>query len=219
VAADLTGPGEEAATPGPEEAAARRTVTVAVPRLWWRTLAIVILLVAMGVALFAQWRRAEDLAAEAADRRAITKAAATLGTALMSYDFEHLDRAERAVLAVSTKKFAAKYKEAFGAGLQPIITRLQATATASVGRVYVTEIKGSSARAVVVLDSEVRSATGLRRLDDSYLEMGLRRERGKWRIDDVTAVAAAGENVTPPPSEPAPSDPAPPAEPAPGGSG
>ena len=178
------------------------------------------LVVVLGLLALVQWRRAESLASEADDRRAITRAATALGTALMSYDFNHLDRAERAVLRVSTKRFAAKYREAFGAGLQPLITRLQATATASAGAVYVTEIRGNAARAVVVIDSEVKSTAGTRRLVDSYLEMGLRREGGRWKVDDVTAVAAAGENVTPPgAAEPPPPDPGAPAGAAPGGGG
>lgn len=188
--------------------AARPSVTISMPSVSVRAVVTLLVIVGLAVGLAVQWRRASDLSSEASERRAVAATATMLAKALMSYDFHHLDRARAAVLAVSTKEFADKYRDAFAQGLQPLITQLKATAKATVRDVYVRDVEGRIARAVVVLDSEVQSTAGLRRLVGSYLEMELRREGSKWKVNEVTAVAAAGENVTPPgATPPTPSEP------------
>lgn len=168
-----------------------------------RVAATLVLLLVLATVLGAlQWRRAGGLASDAKTQRDIATTAAAFGEALLSYDFDDLSAARDRVVNLATEDFGKSYSETFRAGLRTIITRLKATAEATVRDVYVTEASADKAKAMVVLDSKVRSSAGVRELVGSYLEMELRREGGTWKVDAVTAVAAAQETVTKPSPRP-----------------
>jgi Mce-associated membrane protein len=150
---------------------------------------------AVGVAV-AQWQRAEDLDDEAADRRDAATAASTFASALLSYSADDLDVARERVTALSTPTFAADYADAFEGGLRTVIDELDAVSTATVRDVFVSEVSGASARAVVVVDAEVTSAAGVRDLTGSYLQIELERVDGRWLVSAATAVGAEDESVT-----------------------
>ncbi len=162
-----------------------------------------ILVVVLGVLAVVQWRRSASLSGEARDRDEITRTAGAFGRALLSYDADDLAQARERVVRLATEDFGESYTQTFRSGLGTIITKLKATAVATVKEVYVTEVDGDEAKAMVVMDSKVQSSAGTRELVGSYLEMELRREDGTWKVDGVTAVAAAQETITSPkPSKP-----------------
>ncbi len=177
----------------------RRLRGGASPRL---AAALVTLCVLLAVLSIVQWRRANGLAGDATARRQVMTTAGAFGEALLSYNFSELSDARDRVLRYATKRFGSQYAETFRAGLQTIITRLEASAEATLRDVYVTEIDGDDAKAIVVLDSKVRSSAGVRELIGSYLEMVLKRESGAWKVDAVTAVAAASDTVKSPAPSP-----------------
>lgn len=162
------------------------------------TQTLVALCVVLAILLAVQWRRAGGLAGDESVRRQVTTTAGAFGEALLSYNFSDLADARDRVLRYATRRFGAQYAETFRTGLQTIITRLEASAEAKLRDVYVTEIDGDEAKAIVVVDSKVRSSAGERELLGSYLEMILQREDGAWKVDAVTAVAAASDTVTSP---------------------
>ena len=171
----------------------------------WRLLGRVLLLVLLaGAAAVAvvQWQRAEDLDAEADERRDVAGAASTFASALLSYDAEDLDVARERVTALSTPTFAADYADAFEGGLRTVIDQLDAVSTATVRDVFVSEVSGASARAVVVVDAEVTSTAGVRDLTGSYLQIELERVDDRWLVSAAVAVGAEDETVIGPEQPP-----------------
>ncbi|MFI0354804.1 hypothetical protein [Actinomadura sp. 9N407] len=145
-----------------------------------------------------QWRAADEAAQREADRKAVQERAGQFGQALLSYDHTNLQAARNKVLSLASDDFAKTYDVAFTGGLEGVITKLKATATATVRSVYLSQVDGASAKAVVVMDSEVRSSAGTRRVLGSYLDMRLARQGGGWRITEVTSIGAVNESMTDP---------------------
>ena len=166
-----------------------------------RALVVLLLLIAVTVAVV-QWRHAHELGDRAHARRRVATVAGEFGESLLSYNYQHLADAQKRLFRNGTKRFAQEYSGAFAGGLEAAITGLQATSTASVRDVYVTDVVGRSARAVVTLDSEVRSSAATRRTVSSYLDMGLVLQKGRWKVDTVISVASLDEKTTPNPAAP-----------------
>ncbi|MEW2355549.1 hypothetical protein [Spirillospora sp. NPDC029432] len=158
----------------------------------------VLVLAASVVTAGLQWKAADDAARREADRTAVRDRAGRFGQALLSYDHTNLQAARTKVLSLASDDFAKTYDVAFTGGLEGVITKLKATATATVRDVYLEDVDEASAKAVVVMDSEVRSTAGTRRVLGSYLDMRLARQGGRWRITEVTSIGAVNESMTDP---------------------
>ncbi|WP_165965949.1 hypothetical protein [Actinomadura sp. 7K534] len=148
-----------------------------------------------------QWYQADQAAQRDAERREVRSSAAEFGEALLSYDHTKLQAARDRVLGLASDDFAKTYDEAFTGGLEGVITKLKASATATVRTVYLEEIEAGTAKAVVVMDSEVTSTAGTRRVLGSYLDMRLTRRGDEWKVTEVTSVGAANETMTNPDGE------------------
>jgi Mce-associated membrane protein len=156
----------------------------------------VVALVAVGFGGF-QWRHAHDLGDREQVRTEVGRIAGLFGEALLSYDYNDLATARDRVLTHATDRFGQEYTTAFTGGLETAITKLQATSTATVRDVYLADVERDTARAIVTLDSEVRSTAGTRRTVSSYLDMALVHQNGEWKVDSVTSVAALDQTTTP----------------------
>ena len=165
---------------------------------------VVALLAAAASVAVVQWQRANDLDADITERRAVATAASTFASALLSYDAQDLGTARDRVTALSTPAFAEQYATAFDEGLSTVIDELDAVSTATVRDVFVAEVSGSSARAVVVVDASVESAAGVRDLTGSYLQIELERVGDRWLVSAASAVGAEDESLTE--TAPAPPD-------------
>ncbi|RAY12389.1 hypothetical protein DPM19_24890 [Actinomadura craniellae] len=157
--------------------------------------ALPVALVASVVTAGLQWYQADQAAQREADRQAVRARAGEFGRALLSYDHRNLQAARNRVLSLASDDFAKTYDAAFTGGLEGVIARLKADATATVRTVYLGDIEGSTARAIVVMDSEVRSSAGTRRVLGSHLDMRLIRTGERWRITEVTSIGAANETM------------------------
>lgn len=158
--------------------------------------AVLVALAASVVTAGLQWYQADQAAQREAERRAVRARAGEFGQALLSYDHRNLQAARNRVLSMASDDFAKTYDAAFTGGLESVITRLKADATATVRTVYLGDIEGSTARAIVVMDSEVHSTAGTRRVLGSYLDMRLTRTGERWRVTEVTSIGAADETMT-----------------------
>jgi Mce-associated membrane protein len=161
-----------------------------------RVAAVVVAIAAVAVA-GVERHHADQLAAQAAVRREVARTAGRFGEALLSYDYAHLDQARARLARDSTKRFADQYNDAFNGGLGAAINGLKATSTASVRDVYVDDVDGRTAHAIVTVDSEVHSTTSTRRTVGSYLDMTLLRSGGRWKVDAVISVASLDQQTTP----------------------
>ncbi|HEU5029940.1 MAG TPA: hypothetical protein VFV01_33855 [Spirillospora sp.] len=175
-------------------------------------LLVVAVLIASIVTAGLQWHRADKADTREDVRRQVGDSAGRFGQALLSYDHTRLQAARNRVLSLASDDFAKTYDQAFTGGLEGIITKLKADASATVRTVYVGDVDGSNARAVVVMDSEVHSTAGTRSVLGSYLDMKLARSHGAWKVTEVTSIGAANESMTDPdgkqqttPTQPGPS--------------
>ncbi|MGI8329214.1 hypothetical protein ACRYCC_04570 [Actinomadura scrupuli] len=176
--------------------------------------ALVVLALAAAVTTAAlQWHRADRLDQRERTRQQVAARAGQFGQALLSYDHTRLDAARKRVLGMAATDFGKTYDVAFTGGLQDAITKLKADATATVRTVYVSAVDGSNAKAIVVMDSEVKSSAGTRRVLGSYLEMELVEQHGQWRVNAVNSIGAINESLTKNGGAPAPSTAAPTAAP------
>ncbi|MEU9021290.1 hypothetical protein [Actinomadura sp. NPDC048394] len=175
-------------------------------------LLVVAVLIASIVTAGLQWHRADKADTREDVRRQVGDSAGRFGQALLSYDHTRLQAARNRVLSLASDDFAKTYDQAFTGGLEGIITKLKADASATVRTVYIGDVDGSNARAVVVMDSEVHSTAGTRSVLGSYLDMKLARSHGTWKVTEVTSIGAANESMTDPdgkqqttPTQPEPS--------------
>ncbi len=181
-----------------KKAGASRSVTIAIPMpgraSFGRLLALLVLAAALAVAGL-QWRHAADLEKQERTRDQISSVAGRFGRALLSYEHGDLTEARERVLALATADFGKTYEVAFTGTLQNTITELKADATATVRVVYVSGGADGSARAVVVMDSQVKSTAGTRNVTGSYLQMDLVEQKGRWKVSAVNSIGAINESL------------------------
>ncbi|MEU5876069.1 hypothetical protein [Spirillospora sp. NPDC047279] len=183
----------------PDEPGGTRRSWLRVPQKSLLTRAtVVVVLIGSIVTAGLQWREADRADRQEAEHKRIKASASEFGQALLSYDHTKLQAARDRVLALASDDFAKTYDEAFTGGLEGVITKLKADATATVRAVYLGEVTEGTAKAVVVMDSEVRSSAGTRRVIGSFLDMRLERRGDRWQVSNVTSVGSANESMVDP---------------------
>lgn len=137
-----------------------------------------------------QWRRADRLAHTENARNAAIATAGRFGVALFTYDYNDLPAARGKVVALATDRFAKGYRATTAPAQDEAILRLKAHESARLGGVFVSNVSGDRAGAVVVVRTTVQSTEGAR-TTVSYLQMALVRQGGQgWKVDTAKAVPA-----------------------------
>jgi hypothetical protein len=149
-----------------------------------------------------QWRYDSDLAGERDERTAAMTVASTFAEKLLTYDYKDLATARANVTALVTDSYKQTYEQAFSIGLEPQITKLQATSVAHVHEVYLTEVtkdqsNATTAKAIVVVDADTTSTAGTRTLQGTFLMVELVKSNGRFLVNAVSAVSTANESLTP----------------------
>ncbi|MBB5077302.1 hypothetical protein [Nonomuraea endophytica] len=159
------------------------------------------LVAALAATAVLQWMsagRAQDaraaLEADRALRLEVSQAAHTFGQSLLSYDYQSLQATRTKLMAMATGDFLNTYDDAFGGVMEQVIVKLQAVSVATVRDVYLADVDQSSAHAIVVVDQQVTTAKAIRSVKDSHLKIALVREKGSWKVREVTVLGAAQEN-------------------------
>ncbi|MEV0384830.1 hypothetical protein [Nonomuraea sp. NPDC050643] len=134
------------------------------------------------------------LESERALRLEVSGAAGAFSTALLSYDYQDLQTTRSTLAAQATGDFLATYDAAFGGTMAQVIVKLKATAHATVREVYVADVDEATAHAIVVVDQQVNTSQAIRSVKDSHLKISLVKEKGTWKIHDVTVLGAASED-------------------------
>ncbi|MEU8144214.1 hypothetical protein [Nonomuraea sp. NPDC048901] len=164
--------------------------------------AVVALLVAALAATAAlQWISASQardslarLESERALRLEVSGAASSFGKALLSYDYQNLQATRATLTAQATGDFLATYDEAFGGAMAQVIVKLKAVSQANVREVYLSDVDEATAHAIVVVDQQVNTSEAIRSVKDSHLKISLVKEKGVWKVHDVTVLGAAKED-------------------------
>ncbi|MEV4113667.1 hypothetical protein [Nonomuraea sp. NPDC049695] len=159
------------------------------------------LVAALAATAVLQWisaSQAEDararLEAERALRLEVSGAANAFSKALLSYDYRNLQSTRSTLAAQATGDFLATYDAAFGGAMAQVIVKLKATSQATVRETYLADVDEATAHAIVVVDQQVNTSEAIRSVKDSHLKISLVKEKGIWKIHDVTVLGAASED-------------------------
>ncbi|MFI9837054.1 hypothetical protein ACIHFD_08470 [Nonomuraea sp. NPDC051941] len=159
------------------------------------------LVAALAATAVLQWisaTQAEDararLESERALRLEVSGAASAFSKALLSYDYQNLQNTRSTLAAQATGDFLATYDAAFGGAMAQVIVKLKATSQATVREVYLADVDEATAHAIVVVDQQVNTSEAIRSVKDSHLKISLVKEKGTWKIHDVTVLGAASED-------------------------
>lgn len=144
-----------------------------------------------------QWREADRLGGQDRTEQLVRTRSAEFARALLAYRHSELDTAQARIRELSSADFNRTYETAFG-GLAEVISKYQADATATVRDTYLNGFDGERAKSIVVLDSEVRSTLGVRRVLGTKLMLELVLEKGAWRVDSMVTLPADDETLTKP---------------------
>ncbi|MFI7418398.1 hypothetical protein [Nonomuraea sp. NPDC049684] len=166
-----------------------------------------VLVAAVAAVAVLQWigaSRARDalarLESERALRLQVSDAASAFGQALLSYDYKDLQSTRSTLSAQATGDFQATYDAAFGGAMSQAIVQLKAVSRAKVREVYLTDADAdadadaATAHAIVVVDQQVNTAQAIRTVHDSHLKITLVKQKGAWKVQDVTVLGAASED-------------------------
>ncbi|GAA2734616.1 hypothetical protein GCM10010439_57420 [Actinocorallia aurantiaca] len=182
----------------PVEKSGRDTVAVRIPVGGILLVAAVVLvLIASVTTAVLQWREADRLGDAAHTEQLVRTRSAEFSQALLAYRYTELDGARERIGSLSSAEFGQSYQTAFD-GLAEVIRKYEANAKATVRDVYVNEVDGQRARTLVVLDTEVSSTAGVRRVLGTKLMLELILEKGVWKVDSMATLAADDESLTKP---------------------
>jgi len=157
---------------------------------------VLVFLTAVATA-FLQWREADRLADRDRTEQQVRTRSAEFARALLAYRHTELDTSQSRIRDLTSTDFNRTYETAFG-GLSEVIAKYEADATATVREVYLDDFDGEQAKTLVVLDSEVRSTLGVRRVLGTKLMLELVLEKDDWRVDSMVTLPADDETLTKP---------------------
>ena len=135
---------------------------------------------------------------ERSERDDILEVSGDFAAALLTYDYEDLERTKQRVLALSTGKFRREYEQAFDGGLDTLFKETRARSAGTVTDLFVGEIDDGSVTTLAVVNASSVGAGGRRRLSDTYLELQLVKVGGKWRVDGATYLNLSGSDAPAP---------------------
>ncbi|MGP3955187.1 hypothetical protein ACTWPT_04260 [Nonomuraea sp. 3N208] len=134
------------------------------------------------------------LEAERALRLEVSGAASAFSKALLSYDYRDLQTTRATLTAQATGDFLTTYDTAFGGAMAQVIVKLKAVSQATVREVYLADVDEATAHAIVVVDQQVNTSEAIRSVKDSHLKISLVKDKGIWKVHDVTVLGAASED-------------------------
>ena len=125
----------------------------------------------------------DDLRADRDDRRDVARVASTFAATYMTVDYEDVDSTSAELEDLVTEAFATAFSER-REPLRESFAALETSTVATTDEVFVGDIEGDTARALVILDIELSStAIGPQQLEDFSIVVDLLKVDGEWRVD------------------------------------
>jgi hypothetical protein len=154
----------------------------------WPIVAAVAMVLAVGLGAVALAKNgdANDLADERDARREVARVSAEFGEAYLSYDFDDVDGASDAVVALASEAFAKDFADTRAPGIEELFANLKTSTKATTTEVFVSDVGDRQARSLVVVDVAATStSSGNQSLKDLSFVLDLVHEDGEWRVDAV----------------------------------
>jgi hypothetical protein len=178
--------------PKPEPASAknpRARAVLAAPRT--TTVLVVVLVAALASLALWQWRQAAALAAAEADRRAVAKVAGEYGDSAFSYTAATYRASIDRNLKLLGGDLLGTYKRDTVPNLPAVFGKNpQLVMESTIKRVYVGDVNGRLATAVILVDIRLQTPEGVNDGSNALLRLSLAKEAGGWKI---TQQAASGQ--------------------------
>jgi hypothetical protein len=150
-------------------------------------LAVVFGLLSVVMAVLTVGGRDEDKS----DREEVFRLSGRFAESLFTFDFADPQRNRDAVLEQVTPSFKDQFEEDAAALFGPAAADLELKVAPKIEDLFVSQIDGGTAGAVVIIDIGTTTKTGVSQLfDDVYLELSLLEIDGEWKVDDLTYTLA-----------------------------
>jgi hypothetical protein len=183
------------------------------------TMAVVLgaLVLAVGLA-FSQTQRASDAQDELDQFTHVRERAAAFGAAYLTYDAADVEASSRRLLELATEEFGADFEKSRTPGIEALFDQIGTSTEATTTDVFVSDISGDEARALVVVDVVASSTeTPDQRLVDLTFVLDLVFEDGEWKVDAVNPAPRPDVVGSPTTTVPTTAPPTPPTATAPEG--
>jgi hypothetical protein len=147
-------------------------------------------------------------------RQKVAERAGFIATSLYNYDYGHVDAFLKRQTSLMTASLAASVKQTQPT-LASVITDSKVAYSSRVTQVFVSDVHGSRATAIVVMNSKVNTNKGTANVTDWYVQIQLAEQKGQWLVASAPVSLAQGGQVdTDPKGNPIPPTPAPSATPS-----
>ncbi|MGH3390097.1 MAG: hypothetical protein ACRDOO_14605 [Actinomadura sp.] len=153
---------------------------------WFTTVLVALVLAAVASWALVRWH---SLSGKESDRQAVTAAAAKFGDVVYSYDPAYVQAAidhNREMMAGDLRSqyvaSANSYKEFFA--------KNKWTWSSKTSKVYLAEMQGDLASAVIVIDINIRMTEGPYAVPAAHFTLGMVKENGAWKVSSMKAAGS-----------------------------
>ena len=151
--------------------------------------AVCLALTVLAASLSAQNRDTEGRTA------AVRRTAGAMGTAMLTYDYRHLDKYRDGVVRLATAKFAQEFKTTFK-DFEEFYKASQGSSQTRDVKVYVGDVSSQDASALVEVDYRVSGLAGKNRPLIALFEMTLVHTTDGWRVADLGTIDTSGRGTS-----------------------
>lgn len=164
-------------------APSRVRAALASPRL--TATLVVVLVAALATLAIWQWRTAAGLDSEKKARRAVARIAADYGNAVFNYNAAAARDSINKNLALLGGDARTRYEQTTAKNLPGFFAQNpQWTLTSKTKKVFVGEVNGEIATAVILMDVNVQAPSGRTDAPNTLLRVGLAKIDGSWKITE-----------------------------------
>lgn len=153
---------------------------------------VIVLIAALATVAIWQWRQAARLAAEQDDRRDVAKVAGAYGDSAFDYTAATYKQTIDRNMALLGGDLLATYKQDTVPNLPTVFAKNpQLVMESTVRKVYVGDVNGRLATAVILVDIKLQTPQGTNDGSNALLRLSLAKDAGGWK---VTQQAASGQS-------------------------
>jgi hypothetical protein len=129
-----------------------------------------------------------ELTRERDERQEVEQVAARFSAAFFTYDYRTLDASLERIKRDATRKYGGDFERVFKTSISTLIEATKAQSTGTITDVFLGSIEDETASALAVVNVQRQGVAGRLPVAGQYLQLDLVRQRGAWRVDNVTAV-------------------------------